>query len=163
MQTGKVYKIPCNSIPGTFFCKTMPWKIDNFFYFPLEINLDEIVFGELDFIYSSWVNNSVYKILEFVRKEPISDKERNSIPKFFRQNFYNINDCKLIVPGQPDAIPCKPEDCIGLEREVVHDSLDSLCEKLTSKINGIPTRDHEIMRLRIPGIDKPFDFSGKVQ
>lgn len=162
MNTGKVYRIPCTGLHGTFFCKTMPWKIDNFYYFPSGYNLNEIIFGELDFFYANWVHIGVYKSFEFIRKEPISDKERNSIPTFFRQSFFNMNNCNLIIPGQPDPIPCRPEDCIGLERAGVFDDLESLCEKLTSKITGIPTRDHEIMRLRLPGIDNLIDFSGKI-
>jgi len=161
MQAGKVYRIPCKEFSGTFYCKTMPWKIDNFYYFSADINIAEINFGEIDFFYANWVNIRLYKEFEFIRKESITEKEQNSIPRFFRQSFYNINDCKLVTPGQADAIPCSPEDCIGLERAGVYDSIDSICEKLISKINGKATWDHEIMRLRIPGKDKPFDFNAK--
>ena len=158
MQTGKVYKIPCSGISGTFFCKTMPWKIDNFYYFPNDINFEEINFSDVDFFYSNWVNIRLYKFFQFIRKEDITEQERKTIPNFFRQDFFDLNYCHLVIPGQPDAIPCRPEDCIGLERAGVFDDLESLCEKLTSKIIGIPTSDHEILRLRIPGIDQPFDF-----
>lgn len=158
MRAGKVYKIPCEDFPGTFYCKTMPWKIDNFYYFADDINVDEINFGDIDFFYANWVNIQLYKELKFIRKEAITEKEKKTIPTFFGQSLYDITRCNLVYPGKPDPVPCKPEDCIGLERAVVHDSLETLCEKLKSKISGIPISAHEIMRLRIPGIDKEFDF-----
>jgi hypothetical protein len=158
MQKCKVYRIPCKEFSGTFYCKTMPWKIDNFFYFKDDININEINFGEIDFFYANWVNTRLYKEFEFIRKEAITEKEKNSIPTFFNQNLYDLSRCDLVYPGKPDPVPCRPEDCIGLERAVVHDSMETLCEKLKSKITGVPIGAHEIMRLRIPGTDKPFDF-----
>lgn len=161
MQAGKIYRIPCNSFIGSFYCKSMPWKIDNFYYFGPNINVEQVDFGKLDFFYANWVNNRLYKEFEFMRKECITEKEQNSIPNFFRQDYFDLSYCQIVVLGELNSIPCKPEDCIGLEGAVIHDSLDSLCAKLISKITGVPTLDHEIMRLRIPGLDKPFDFNVK--
>jgi len=159
MQTGKVYRIPCDNYPEIIYCKTMPWKIDNFYILPKGSIVQNINFGNLDFFYANYVNISVYKELDFIRKEPITDKERNSVPKFFRQDVSDISYCHLVTPGQPEAVPCAPEDCIGLDRAVVHDSLRSLCEQLTSKLTGKKRDNYEYMRLRIPGVDKPFDFN----
>lgn len=162
MERGKIYKVPCSCIRGVIYCKTMPWSIDNFFYFPNDVNIDEIVFGSIAFFYSNWVNTRLYKSFQFIRKEDITDHERNTIPSFFRQDYVDLHYCHLIIPGQPDAIPCKPEDCIGLEREGVFDNLESLCDALISKITGKPTRDYEAMRLRLPGIDESFfDYQSK--
>ena len=159
MQTGKVYRIPCDNYPGIIYCKTMPWKIDNFYILPESSKVDDINFGNLDYFYANWVNISVYKELDFIRKEPITDKERNSIPKFFRQSHYDMYNCKIVIPGQIEAVLCAPEDCIGLDREVIHDSLLSLCERLVIKLTGKQGEDYNFIRLRIPGVDKPIDFN----
>lgn len=159
MQTGKVYRVPCDNYPGIIYCKTMPWKIDNFYILPESSKVDYINFGDLDYFYANWVNNSVYKEMDFIRKETITDKERNSIPKFFRQDFSDMSYCHQVIPGQPEAVPCAPEDCIGLDRAVVHDSLWSLCERLVIKLTGKQGEDYNFIRLRIPGVDKPFDFN----
>jgi hypothetical protein len=162
MRPGKVYKVPCNQVPGEVYCKTMPWGIDNFYHFTKPFEIESIDFDNYDPIYAMYIHKSVYKELIPVRKEQITEKERNSIPRFFRQDFFDLNYCHLVIPGQPDAIPCKPEDCIGLERASVHDELCTLCEELNFKITGVRPRDYEQMRLRIPGIDEPFDFSVKL-
>ena len=159
MQTGKVYRVPCDNYPGIIYCKTMPWKIDNFYILPESSKVDDINFGDLDYFYANWVNNSVYKEMDFIRKETITDKERNSIPKFFRQDFSDMSYCHQVIPGQPEAVPCAPENCIGLDRAVVHDSLWSLCERLVIKLTGKQGEDYNYIRLRIPGVDKPFDFN----
>ena len=159
MQTGKVYRVTCDNYSGIIYCKTMPWKIDNFYILPESSKVDDINFGNLDYFYANWVNNSVYKEMDFIRKETITDKERNSIPKFFRQDFSDMSYCHQVIPGQPEAVPCAPEDCIGLDRAVVHDSLWSLCERLVIKLTGKQGEDYNFIRLRIPGVDKPFDFN----
>lgn len=161
---GSCFKFRCTKSQRIYFARVMKFGVTSFYYFPEppeEIEPDEFI-PDATPIYSNFVHNAVYKEMEFLKVIQLSKNEESFITKFFRQDFSKIESCYLIIAGQLEPIRCKPEDCIGLERSTIHESIDSICEKLESIITGIKPKLYELYRLRIPGIDEPFDFSKKL-
>jgi hypothetical protein len=164
IKEGNCYKIYCSESDKIFFAREMKFGITSFYYFEdlkENLNLDELIIDAKP-IYSNYVQQGVFKELEFLKVIKLSPKEELFAPRFFRQDFTDIEKCSLVIAGQLEAIKCKPEDCIGLERATIHESTSSICEKLFSILTGVKPKLYELYRLRIPGIDKPFDFSKKI-
>ncbi len=161
---GSCFKLRCTTSQRIYVAREMKFGVTSFYYFPQvqeDTELDALI-PDATPIYSNFVHKDVYKEMEFLKVIQLSKDEESFTPKFFRQDFTNIEKSYLIIAGQLEPIPCKPEDCIGLERATIHESIDSICEKLEFFVTGKKQKLHELYRLRIPGIDEPFDFSKKL-
>jgi hypothetical protein len=159
---GSCYSLNCAKCNKVFFAKQMKHGITSFYYLPdLEITSTPNLGSESP-IYTNYVHVDVFREWNFIGIQELTIAESERVVVLFRQDFTNLNDCALIIPGTLEEKPCAPEDCIGLERSVSYDSTESVCEKLVSIVTGVKQRAYELLRLRIPGIDKPFDFGSKL-
>lgn len=146
---GQFFKIPIDEEFHTYgrLVATNTIAVYDFRTEKEETDLTKI--AQSNILFYSVVHKSAFKEWEIIGVKELEDRFLGELFPFFSQSDYNLMKCFKISLDGLTKIPCKPEDCIGLDQLLIAEA-EHVERRLQYHYQGKEYPGAEYYKVKIP-------------